>query len=231
MKPHLLSLSLAAAAGIAAAPALALPCAGFTDVDSTSPFCGSVEWLKNRAITTGCTSATTYCPTDVVTRLSMAAFMARLGGALTPANIRATSGVANAPATYNCQTQDFPVTDYPRRAVVNAAYSAVFDGAANYRIYIYASVDGGATWFIPSGSAVEPRTGVPGAGIWSHVTHTLQYDLLVGFSYRFAVRYDLVGSTANMTEGRCTVNAAFTNRISVSSPFDQAMDDEPAVGR
>ena len=35
MKRHLLSLSFAAA-GIAATPALALPCAGFTDVDSTS---------------------------------------------------------------------------------------------------------------------------------------------------------------------------------------------------
>jgi len=63
------------------------------------------------------------------------------------------------------------------------------------------------------------------------VTHTLQYDLPVGFSYRFAVRYDLVGSAATMTEGRCTVNAAFTNRISLTSPFDQVMDDDPVAGR
>ena len=39
---------------------------------------------KNRAITTGCTSTTLYCPTDNVSRLAMAAFMNRLGDALTP---------------------------------------------------------------------------------------------------------------------------------------------------
>jgi hypothetical protein len=230
MNPYRYSLCLAAAAGMAATPALALPCAGFTDVDSTSAFCGSVEWVKNRSITTGCTSATAYCPNDAVTRLQMAAFMARLGGAMTQANIRATTGLANAPGVYNCQTQDFAVTGYPRRAIVNAAYSAVFDGAANYRILIYASIDGGATWIIPSGFAVEPRVGVPGADIWSHVTHTLQYDLAVGFSYRFAVRYDLLVPGPTMTEGRCTVNVAFNNRISTSSPFDPAADADNDAG-
>jgi hypothetical protein len=33
--------------------AQALPCAGFTDVDDTSPFCVNVTWLKNRRITLG----------------------------------------------------------------------------------------------------------------------------------------------------------------------------------
>ncbi|RIK34837.1 MAG: hypothetical protein DCC58_21125 [Chloroflexi bacterium] len=31
-------------------------CVGFIDLAATSPFCPSVEWLKNRAITTGCTA-------------------------------------------------------------------------------------------------------------------------------------------------------------------------------
>ena len=66
------------------APALALPCAGFTDVDDTSPFCPNVEWLRNRGITLGC-AANLYCPTDAVSRLAMAVFMNRLGTALTPA--------------------------------------------------------------------------------------------------------------------------------------------------
>ncbi len=58
--------------------AQAAPCAGFTDVDDTSAFCGSVAWMKNRAITLGCT-ATLYCPNDFVRRDQMAAFMYRLG--------------------------------------------------------------------------------------------------------------------------------------------------------
>lgn len=58
--------------------ALAAPCAGFTDVDTSSPFCANVAWMKNRGITLGCT-ATLYCPDEFVTRLQMAAFLYRLG--------------------------------------------------------------------------------------------------------------------------------------------------------
>jgi hypothetical protein len=76
----------AATMTIAIAPAaLAAPCAGFTDVDDTSGFCANVEWLKNRAITLGCSSTTVFCPNAAVSRLAMAAFMNRLGTALTPA--------------------------------------------------------------------------------------------------------------------------------------------------
>jgi hypothetical protein len=58
--------------------ASAAPCAGFTDVDDSSGFCTSIAWMKNRAITLGCT-ATQYCPSDFVRRDQMAAFMYRLG--------------------------------------------------------------------------------------------------------------------------------------------------------
>ena len=70
--------------GLLSTGAQALPCAGFTDVEDTSPFCGNVTWLKNRSITLGCTSATLYCPNDFVSRLQMAAFMNRLGDSLFP---------------------------------------------------------------------------------------------------------------------------------------------------
>ena len=56
----------------------AAPCAGFSDVDDASGFCTSIAWMKNRAITLGCT-ATQYCPNDFVRRDQMAAFMYRLG--------------------------------------------------------------------------------------------------------------------------------------------------------
>src|SRR5689334_9023880 len=62
------------------------PCAGFNDVDAASPFCPNVEWLKNRQITLGC-GAGLYCPSNAVTRLAMAAFLNRLGTALTPVQL------------------------------------------------------------------------------------------------------------------------------------------------
>ena len=58
--------------------AVAAPCAGFTDVDDSSPFCVNVEWMKNRGITFGLTP-TSYDPDSPVTRLQMAAFIYRLG--------------------------------------------------------------------------------------------------------------------------------------------------------
>lgn len=61
-----------------AAAAQAAPCAGFTDVEDTSGFCSSIAWMKNRAITLGCT-ATEYCPDAFVRRDHMAAFLYRLG--------------------------------------------------------------------------------------------------------------------------------------------------------
>jgi hypothetical protein len=64
-----------------AAASRAAPCAGFTDVDDASPFCTSVAWLKNQGVTSGC-SATAYCPEANVSRLQMAAFLARFGNAL-----------------------------------------------------------------------------------------------------------------------------------------------------
>ncbi len=46
---------------VAAPAAMAAPCAGFTDVDSNDLFCPHIDWLRNRAITLGCTSTTLYC--------------------------------------------------------------------------------------------------------------------------------------------------------------------------
>ena len=80
---------------VQAADVLAAPCAGFTDVNSTSSFCTNVNWLKNRAITLGCTSATLFCPADEVPRLQMAAFLNRLGNALAPVQWQASASGSN----------------------------------------------------------------------------------------------------------------------------------------
>src|SRR5688572_6092572 len=62
---------------LAVAPVWAAPCAGFIDVDDTSPFCASAEWMKNRGVTLGCT-ADLYCPNGTVDRLQLAIFLHRL---------------------------------------------------------------------------------------------------------------------------------------------------------
>ncbi len=108
--------------------ALAAPCAGFTDVDDTSGFCPNVEWLKNRAITLGCTSTTVYCPNDPVSRLAMAAFMNRLGTALTPIQVRVDIAPGAVDLDANavvCQTSDFavPAGSFPRRAYVDLSFN------------------------------------------------------------------------------------------------------------
>jgi hypothetical protein len=73
------TIVVAAIAWLLPGSPLAAPCAGFTDVDTSSAFCASVAWIKNRGITQGCTAPTLYCPSDYVTRLQMAAFLYRLG--------------------------------------------------------------------------------------------------------------------------------------------------------
>lgn len=71
---------------VLASSALAAPCAGFDDVEDTNDFCSNVTWIKNRGITLGC-SPGLYCPDALVTRLSMAAFLNRLGEVLVPPRI------------------------------------------------------------------------------------------------------------------------------------------------
>jgi hypothetical protein len=48
----------------------------FSDVPETSPFCKFIEELVNRGVVTGC-GPSLYCPTNLVTRDTMAVFVLR----------------------------------------------------------------------------------------------------------------------------------------------------------
>lgn len=63
----------------------------FSDVLPTDIFCKSVHYIAAQNVTLGC-SPTTYCPADTVTRLQMAAFVAKA--------IVAPQGGAGLPVTY-----------------------------------------------------------------------------------------------------------------------------------
>jgi hypothetical protein len=237
-------LCLAGALGLAALPAssaLAAPCAGFSDVDDTvvgASFCQSVEWVKNRAVTLGCGAGTTYCPNDFVTRLQMAAFMNRLGTALTPQLLRKRDpglGGQNFSAAKNlCATDPVTVTGYPRTAIVNGMLNAFTpDGGMDLKATVVYSTDG-TTWIAPAtndGTAF----GALYAGLTPPDDVTLRavnfINLDVGTTYRFAIRGERVAGTGQNANAYCEVLVQLVNRNGASSPFDAAAADPGPHGR
>lgn len=203
--------------------AQAAPCADFTDVDTASQFCQNVEWMKNRAITLGCT-ATLYCPNEAVSRIAMAAFLRRLGDALTPIHLtRETSGPSlNIDADpVICATADYTVAGAPRTAHGNAALVAgqgtgVTDFAARY----VESTDGGVSW-IPV-SQNHAATGSSSEKVSLNVMLPPR-DLAVGITYRYALRLSRVAGSATTDDPGsylCSVKVMLENRNSATPPRD-----------
>jgi hypothetical protein len=203
-------------------------CAGFTDVLSTNSFCPNVEWLKNRAITLGCTSTSVYCPTDPVTRLSMAAFMNRLGVALTPQkfSVQNTPGAMTIPdptANYVCSTGDFTKATYGRTAIVNTTLSGLADGnAVAWRGFIAYSTDGGVSW---QGTPTQVGARASSGGNeWSNVAVSTPLAMAPGLTYRFAIgiRRDnvIAGTTGNFVQSVCELDVAAVNVNGTVPPFD-----------
>jgi len=204
-----------------AAPAFGAPCAGFTDVDDTSAFCPNVEWLKNRAITLGCTSATLYCPGDAVSRLAMAAFMNRLGTALTPIDLAVSAAPGAIDLDANsvvCQTGDYLVTGYPRRALLDLALAATATADANLGADLVKSTNGGTTWTVLT---TQAHRGYVPADRWGSLANLASTDLAVGESVRFGVRMSRGGlaGTVDLADSRCQLRAQIVNRNGATSPF------------
>jgi len=224
-KPTL--IAVACAGLLASGAAAAAPCAGFTDVDDTSSFCPNVEWLKNRQVTLGCTSATLYCPTEVVTRLSMSAFMNRLGIALTPVDLPVVSA---APAAQNltagpviCISGPYPVLDFPRRAYVSASADlSAPTGNVDVRATAVVSLNGGATWNGPVGSS-QYTSLYTGASPGNHYTLNpfATFDLEVGQTASFGVILNRFAGVGDVTAG-CQTQVQIANRNRATSPFDPA---------
>jgi hypothetical protein len=215
----------AAALAIAAnGTAAAAPCAGFTDVVDTvvgAAFCQHVEWLKNRAITLGCTSATLYCPNDAVSRLQMAAFLNRLGTALTPVQLRvdAASGAVDLDTgTVVCQTTDFAAEDFPRRAFVDLSFTGTAMADVNLAADLAMSTDGGGTW---TNLNTVTNRGSVAANQWGGLSDVGYADLNVGQTVRWGVRMTRGGAlgTTDLSDGRCQLRALVYSRDGTSSPF------------
>lgn len=214
-------LALVAALAFAPAlPAVAAPCAGFTDVDSTSFFCGNVEWIKNRKVTLGCTSSTVYCPNDFVSRLQMAAFMNRLGTALTPEVVtqELTPGALDLNTSpVVCMTTDRAIEDFPRRVLVDGSLSATGPSGVDIALRSVYSTNGGASW--TPVVAVTSNTFVAAAQ-WGQASDAGSVDLDVGETVRFGIQVSRTGAgSGNLSDSRCALRAQIGSRNGAASPL------------
>ena len=218
LRKWMLLLSLA----FAPLPAFAQTCGDFVDVFPTDFFCNNVEWIGNRNVTLGCT-ATQYCPNNNVLRSQMAAFLNRLGTALTPTILR-TIEAPVAPSTYDsppailcASAAQLPITDFPRQASF-AATLMNFNASATKTVQgqLVYSTDNGATW-LPTGDAVMWQTVDP----TERTTLALvggALPLNVGASYSFAIRAT-TNNPAATVQGECQLNVRIENRNSATPPF------------
>jgi len=213
-------LAMAVAAFVLAPASLAAPCVGFTDVDAASGFCANVEWIKNRAVTLGCATGS-YCPADAVSRLQMAAFMNRLGNALTPTQLAVDVAPGAIDVDTNpvvCQTQPFAVSGFPRRAYVDLSFSGQAPGDVGLAADIVMSSDGGATW---SNLNTAANRGFVRANQWGTFADLGFVDLAVGQSVRWGMRATRGGiaGTTNLADSRCHLRVLVFSRTGSVSPF------------
>jgi hypothetical protein len=206
-------------------------CSDFTDVLVSSTFCASVQWLKNRAVTTGCTS-TLYCPNDNVTRAQMALFMNRLGNALQPVFLHMTqsgaASVVNAGGVV-CQTSDYAVTGYPRVATPGSVmiYHAA-PATLQVRARLVYSLDAGTAWqdfgsfySLAANSPGQFTTQTPAAGprIFSP-----------GQTVRFGIRATPVPAPGTANDAGCEMTVRIESTTGVVSPFDLFVVDQAPAG-
>jgi hypothetical protein len=199
--------------------AWAQQCAGFSDVLASDTFCPNVEWIKNRQVTLGCGTGTTYCPFDPVIRLQMAAFMNRLGNALTPVQLRVDTspGAIDLDAgAVVCQTPPQAIVNYPRQAIVDLTFSAQAPGDVDIAADLVKSIDGGANW--TQLTTVASRGWIPN-GRWGTLANLATTDLAVGDNVIFGVRATRASGAVDLSDSRCNLRVAIGSRTGAVTPF------------
>ena len=210
---------IVAALSLAPLPAFGQSCGDFNDVSPSDFYCNNVEWLKNRGVTLGCT-VTSYCPNAFVLRSQMAAFMQRLGDALTARIVRTTDAAFDGtydPSDVGCVSIPIPVTDYPRRATfaatlmnLNAAATKVVQAGLVF------STDGGTTW-ASTGDFVMWQTVDPGKPTTLALVGG-PFDMAVGSTYQFAIQ-TTTNEPAVTVQGECQLNTRIESRTGSATPF------------
>lgn len=200
--------------------AAAAPCAGFADVEDSDPFCPSVEWMKNRNVTTGCGGGN-YCPSAAVSRLAMAAFMKRLGDALTPVQLAADLAPGTVDLDTNvvaCQTADYAVTGFPRTAYADATFSATAGADVSFAADLVVSTNGGGAW---TPLNANPNRGSVPANQWGSLSDIGAVALNVGDTVRFGARLTRggVAGGTDLADSRCQIRVLVYSRTGSASPY------------
>lgn len=207
-------------AGLAhAASVSAAACAGFDDVDSASAFCPSVEWIRNRNVTLGCT-VNQYCPNDYVNRLQMAAFLSRLGSALTPIvlssdlSLDATDIV---PGAVVCMSGNGFAFAHPARATLDVVISAMATTDSSIALTLLTSTDG-QSWTAVS---PDPVLSDLSANRWLAIEDVGSYDISPGSSPIFAIGISREGAAgASSLQGlRCKLRVRIVGETGTQSPY------------
>ena len=231
LRKSLLLLALAAAP----LPAAAQTCGGFTDVSPADFFCNDVEWIGNRQVTFGCT-ATEYCPSNFVLRAQMAAFLRRLGDALTATILRIQDAAFN--GTYSPQAvgcigpnpglaeppgeSGFLVANYPRQATFMATlmnYNASATKTIQGRL-VFSTTGAGGPW-TPTGDFVMWQTVEPAErSTLTLVGGPLNLDPGAdpGTTYHFGIEASTNDPAATVS-GECQLNVRIESRTGAASPF------------
>jgi hypothetical protein len=150
----------------------------------------------------------------------MAAFMNRLGTALTGARlaVQAASGALDVDTDpVVCVTGDFTATGAPRRAEVDAVFSATAAGDVGMALVPAVSYDAGATWQDIVGNPDQAHVK---AGRWHNFRTFADLDVVAGQTLRFGLHVDRAGLTggAQLTDSRCNLLVRMGNSNGVSSP-------------
>lgn len=228
MTRRLLSLLFAVTTILTAMPAAAQTCTAnanpFIDVGAGEFFCSDALWLRNANVTLGC-NATSYCPTALVSRAQMAAFLRRLASAVKPEVVFAESTSAGFfdldAGAIVCAHSALVISlldtgGNARIGQVQANVSVMTTAAADMELRIMRSDDGGP--FVLDHVAVPAVTVAPGA--WAHVSAIGQRTQVnpppTGAAARTAQwRLELrrvpgSATTGDVTAYRCQVNLTST---------------------
>jgi hypothetical protein len=210
-------------------------CGGFTDVDDSlypGDLCSGTDWMKNRKVTLGC-GANLYCPDLNVSRIQMAAFMKRLGEALTSKKLFVDLNPG--PVTIQNDAYQFVCLSAPhtppheQSANVHGLAWGVVNAPVTWSADIWYSVDGAASFhwatdFIPAFAA-------PSAGMTSGSTFA-RVDLNPGQTYIFAILIrespDANNGTGNFADLGCHMLVDINNR-NPSPPAPPPCDFSPSI--
>jgi hypothetical protein len=151
----------------------------------------------------------------------MAAFMNRLGTALTPVTLKIEAqpgAIALGNGTVVCETGDHPIGKFPKRAYLDGVVMARSTAKADFGADPVVSFDGGATWIDVSS---EPSRATAAANLWANLRVVGGIDLWTQETVRFGLRmtHGATAGQGGLADSRCVLRALIRNRTVVNAPF------------